>query len=105
MLLSMTNQDNTMIKYTDGEQVIEAMLFEDNHKSAHYAFNIINDVRLDALVAPIRAIDYIMNNGRITLRNGESVSHGDYIIKDSKGNIRKCSATELAETYTLVKEE
>lgn len=105
MLLSMTNQDNTMIEYTDGEQVIEAMLFEDNRKSAHYAFNIINDVRLDALVAPQRAIDYIMNNGRITLRNGESASHGDYIIKDSKGDISKCDAIEFAEKYTLVEEE
>ena len=94
-----------MIKYTDGNQVIEAMLFEDNHRSAHNAFNIINDVQLDKFVAPPRAIDYIMNNGSITLRNGESVKHGDYIIKDSKGNVRKCSATELAETYTLVKEE
>ena len=103
MLLSMTNQDNTMIKYTDGEQVIEAMLFEDNRKSAHYAFNIINDVRLDALVAPQRAIDYIMNNGRITLRNGESASHGDYIIKDSIGDIKKLSAEEFKATYNPVR--
>lgn len=91
-----------MFKYTDGEQEVEAMLFEDNRKSAHYAFNVINDVRLDAFVAPQRAIDYIMNNGRITLRNGESVSHGDYIVKDSEANIRKCDALEFAEKYTLV---
>lgn len=94
-----------MLKYTDGEQEVEALLFEDNRRSAHYAFNIINDVQLDKFVAPARAIDYIMNNGRITLRNGESVSHGDYIVKDSKGDIRKCTAPEFAENYSLVEEE
>ena len=89
-----------MFNYTDGEQVVTAVLFEDNHRSAHHAFNIINDVELDALVAPIRAIDYIMNNERITLRNGESVSHGEYIVKDSKGIVNKYTAHDFAKNYT-----
>ena len=89
-----------MFKYTDGEQVVVAVLFEDNHRSAHNAFNIINDVQLDTFVAPIRAIDYIMNNQRITLRNGESVSHGEYIVKDSKGIISRVTALDFTKNFT-----
>lgn len=88
-----------MFEFTDGEQVITAVLFEDTHRSAHNAFNIINDVPLDEIVAPHRAIDYVMNNEQITLRNGEVVGYGEYIIKDSKGEVRRCSASDFIETY------
>lgn len=88
-----------MFKYTDGEQVVTAVLFEDNRRSAHNAFNIINDVELDSVVAPIRAIEYIMNNGRITLRNGVSVSHGEYIVKDSKGNVNRYTAHNFTKNF------
>lgn len=93
-----------MFKYTDGEQEVTAVLFEDNRQSAHHAFNIINDVRLDAIVAPIRAIEYIMNNGRVTLRNHESVSIGEYIVKDAMGKVNRCTAEDFARKYTRVNE-
>lgn len=89
-----------MFKYTDGKEVVAAVLFEDNRRSAYHAFNLINDVPLDSLVAPVRAIDYIMNNERITLRNGESVSHGEYIVKDSKGIVNKYTAHDFAKNFT-----
>lgn len=88
--------------HTDGKQVVEAVLFADTHVAAHQAFNIINDTPLDALVAPIRAIDYIMNNGSIVLRNKERVVAGEYIVKHEDESIRKYTAQEFNSMYRKV---
>ena len=92
-------------KYTDGKEVVVAVLFEDNRRSAYHAFNLINDVPLDSLVAPVRAIEYIINNGRITLRNGQVADHGDYIVKHPNNECRVCSFAEFKQQYTLISEE
>lgn len=94
-----------MFKYTDGKEVVAAVLFEDNRRSAYHAFNLINDVPLDSLAAPIRAIEYIINNGRITLRNGQVADHGDYIVKHLNNECRVCSFAEFKQQYTLIPEE
>lgn len=94
-----------MSKYTDGKEVVVAVLFEDNRLSAYHAFNLINDVPLDSLVAPVRAIEYIINNGRVTLRNGQLADHGDYIVKHPNNECRVCSFAEFKQQYTLIPEE
>ena len=94
-----------MFKYTDGKEMVVAVLFEDNRRSAYHAFNLINDVPLDSLIAPVRAIEYIINNGRITLRNGQVADHGDYIVKHSNNECIVCSFAEFKQQYTLIPEE
>lgn len=94
-----------MFKYTDGKEVVVAVLFEDNRRAAYHAFNLINDVPLDSLAAPVRAIDYVMNNERITLRNREVANYGDYIIKHSNNECSVCSFADFKERYTKLTEE
>lgn len=94
-----------MFKYTDGKEVVVAVLFEDNRRAAYHAFNLINDVPLDSLAAPVRAIEYIINNGRITLRNREVANYGDYIIKHSNNECSVCSFADFKERYTKLTEE
>lgn len=89
-----------MFKYTDGEQIVTAVLFEDSHRSAHHAFNLIANVQLDKFVAPIRTIDYIICHKRIKLRNGESANHGEYIVKDSKGIVSIITALDFTKNFT-----
>lgn len=98
-------KDLLVSKYTDGKEVVVAVLFKDNRRSAYYAFNLINDVPLDSLTVPIRAIEYIINNGRITLRNGQVANHGDYIVKYRNNECRVCSFAEFKQQYTLIPEE
>lgn len=92
----------SIFRYTDGDEEVTAILFENNRRAAHYAFNIINDVRLDAIIAPVRAIEYIMNNQRITLRNLESVNYGEYIVKDSNGDVNRFTSEDFTKTYTKI---
>lgn len=91
-----------MHKYTDGTQIVEAALFEDTHRSAHYVFNLINDVRIDALVAPARAIDYIMNNERITMRNQEVACYGEYVVKYPNKECKVFTAALFNAEFTKV---
>lgn len=93
-----------MYQYTDGNQEVTAVLFENTYRSAHLAFNLINDVELGVFVAPMRAIDYIVNNECITLRNGESVGHGEYIVKDATDIVCRYTAADFSKTYTKVDE-
>lgn len=91
-----------MCKYTDGTQVVDAVLFEDNRRSVHYIFNLINDVRLDAIVAPARAVAYIMNNERITLRNREVASYGEYVVKYPNKECKRFTAADFKAEFTKV---
>lgn len=88
-----------MFAYTDGTIDVTVVLLEDTHRSAHNAFNLINDVELDVFVAPKRAIDYIMNNERMTLPNGEVVNYGEYLVKLPTGEVNVYTEQKLNDEF------